>query len=83
MIIIAIEILVDRNFYRVGTTFTPGKVYDTIMLLGDFSRVMMVLLNFSLLGLIIFKNRNHMNKIFSTFVEKLYYLSLKFPDLIN
>ncbi len=80
LIIIAIEILIDRTFYRVGTVFTPGNIYDFIMFFGNFSRIMMVLLNFTLLGLIIYTNRNHTNItlifaiIFQTFLFVVSYL---------
>ncbi|KKM74187.1 hypothetical protein LCGC14_1402830, partial [marine sediment metagenome] len=93
LIIIAIEVLIDRTFYRVGTAFIPGKVYDTVMILGNFSRIMMVLLNFTLLGFFMYKNRNHMNKIlliviiFQTFLfltsYLLYWLRFEMPIFVS
>ncbi len=93
LIIIAIEILIDRTFYRVGTVFTPGNIYDAIMLLGNFSRILMVLLNFTVLGLIVYKNRNHVNKIlifvmiFQTFLfvnsYLIYWLGWEMPMYVS
>ncbi|MHA2131399.1 MAG: hypothetical protein ACW99L_15655, partial [Promethearchaeota archaeon] len=87
LITIAIEVIIDRTFYRVGTAFTPGRIYDSIMIIGNFSRILMVLLNFSILGLYLYKTR--ISDIFTLIVifeafffftsYLFYYLNLEFP----
>ena len=57
LITIAIEVLIDRLFYRVGTAFSLGNAYYYINVIGAIARIMMVLLNFIILSLFLYKNR--------------------------
>ena len=57
LITIAIEVLIDRLFYRVGTAFSLGNAYYAINVIGAVARIMMVFLNFIILGLLLYKSR--------------------------
>ncbi len=87
LLTITIEVLIDRLFYRVGTAFSLGNLYYAINVLGAIARIMMVLLNFIMLGFFLYKKRfDFFYKIllgfelffFST-SYLFYYINLAFP----
>ena len=57
LLTISIEVLIDRLFYRVGTAFSLGNAYYTINIIGAIARIMMVLLNFIMLGFFLYNRR--------------------------
>jgi hypothetical protein len=60
LITIAIEVLIDRAFYRLGVIFFPANIYNAINTIGAIARIMMVLLNFIYLALFLNKQRNNL-----------------------
>lgn len=56
MFFLLLEIIISRIFYRVGMIFLELDVYYTIYNIGYIARYVVVLLNFILLGLIIFRS---------------------------
>jgi hypothetical protein len=61
IITIAIEVLIDRTFYRLGVIFFKANIYNSINTIGAVARIMMVLLNFIYLGLFLYKGRLKMS----------------------
>jgi hypothetical protein len=57
LLTITIEVLIDRLFYRVGTAFSLGNAYYAINIIGAIARIMMVLLNFIMLGFFLYNKR--------------------------
>lgn len=87
MLFLLFELIIARVFYRIGMVFLELDVYYTIYNIGRIARYIVVLLNFILLGLIIFRGR--LDKIsryllffvFSFFISSyaLYFLDLPLP----
>ena len=87
MLFLLIELIIARVFYRVGMVFLELDVYYTIYNIGSIARYIVVLLNFILLGLIIFRSgidkisRYLLFFVFSFFLSSyaFYFLNISFP----
>jgi hypothetical protein len=87
LLTITIEVLIDRLFYRVGTAFSLGNLYYTINIIGAIARIMMVLLNFIMLGFFLYKKRFDLiykillgfELFFFSMSYLFYFINLSFP----
>ncbi len=91
LLTISVEVLIDRLFYRVGPAFSLGNTYYTINIIGAIARIMMVLLNFIILGFFLYKERfNLLYKLllgFEVFFFSssylFYFIDISFPILFQ
>jgi len=91
LLTISVEVLIDRLFYRVGTAFSLGNTYYAINIIGAIARIMMVLLNFTILGFFLYKERFNLfyklllgfEVFFFTSSYLFYFIDISFPILFQ